>query len=179
VAPLVPDSVTGSPRDMALHGLNEMRTWLGIGFDLESNKGTAMLSLDYALRVISTAIEKTPADATSIMLSRRDLGILHGCSFQLGAAAHTLETIFAKMHKAPRQVAVTDLQSSTITYGLDFNNVIAVWNRPNADHAAVAEQLRESQKRLDLYLTAQGIKPAGDTAIRHYLPYDPKKSVFD
>jgi hypothetical protein len=83
------------------------------------------------------------------------------------------------MDKSPRPIGITDMQTGMTTYGMDFGNTIPVWCRPNADHAAAADYLRDAQKRMESWLADTGVPAASDYALQRYLPHNLDKPAFN
>ncbi|MBU0858461.1 MAG: hypothetical protein KJ667_00855 [Alphaproteobacteria bacterium] len=159
-----------SPANVA-KGWDELTDWTRIGFDLEREKGTHATALYITMRHIAASIalagkgaDKNPA---GVYISKDDLAVLRATYWQIAGAADGLRTMAATQKKRP------DMRISTDEDGRewatpDYSNVIAIYNRPGANHRAAADNLEEIQRRLDSFFVHQSLRPAPDAKVTSY-----------
>lgn len=146
---------------------DELTDWTRIGFELEKEKGLAFNALYITLRHISSAVNGAAPDAKGVYIRKDDLRVLATTCWQMAQSAEGLRTIAKTQDKGPKVRYETD-ELGRRWETRDFSNMIQIYNRPDADHMAAADQLMECLSRLNTYFAQQPVKKAPDHLLEQY-----------
>lgn len=159
VSPFIPAYNYDETNEHIANGFEDIKDWVRIAYDRESDKGTLYKNLMKALDHFIKQIKEADEQADSITFEKDHVEKLRDATCQVIGARVYLETS-AKMQGKHR--ILPDKHGKQLAVPL-----IQPYNRPNDSHLVASCKVRSVGKALDRLLAGLPVERSGAPVIRH------------